>query len=254
MTDPAPDLDELLRRANPVDETRLPLPVDDLRAQLLYEKITGTPYAGGKRSSRRRFGTFMAAIAALVVLGSGAAYAGLRAGHVSTHLTVECYGQDRLDSPGVVVSATVGGPIAACAGAWEAGSVGRGPVPLLAACVAPGGVAAVFPTAPGADVCAQLGLTPVAVGGAATKSLAATSTTSPDDLFVEVRTGIVQSMSNSCLDSPTAKAIVQAILKEAGLAWTVTGPAAFPPDRPCASPAFDEQHQQVILVGIPRNG
>ena len=139
-----------------------------------------------------------------------------------------------------------------CSAAWAAGHVGRGPTPLLAACVAPTGVAAVFPSAPGANVCEQLGLSilPIA-GGAAT--IPGPATTEPA-VFLQVRDAIVQSLLNACLDQATAAATVEKILSRSGLAWTVTVPTPFPSNRPCASPAFDESRRQVILVGIPRVG
>jgi hypothetical protein len=251
VNDPTDHLDDLLRRANPVDEARLPLPVDDPQAQLLYEKITGTPYAGRPKRSARRFGTFMAAIAALAAIGGSVAYASLRPGHVTAHLSVECYGQDSLDSPAVSVSAGPGGPIVACADAWAAGHVGRGPVPLLAACVAPTGIAAVFPTAPGANVCAQLNLTPLATASASTAPRALT-TTATVDLFLQVRAAVVAGLSVACLDGATAMVTVKKIVADAGLEWSVTEPTPFPADRPCASPAFDEARREIILVGIPR--
>jgi hypothetical protein len=256
VTDQTPDLDDLLHRANPVEETRLPLPVDHPPAQVLYEKITGTPYAGPAKPSRRRLGTLMAAIAALAVVDGGAAYAGLRPSKVSAHLSVVCYSQDRLDARAASVTATAGGPIAACAAAWAAGNIGQGPVPLLAACVAPTGIASVFPTAPGANVCAQLGLAPLpatAVGVATTTSSAA-STTDTVDVLLQARDAIVNSLLGQCLDAPSAKAIVADILRRSGLPWTIVVPNPFPPDHPCASPAFDETGRRVLLIGIPRQG
>jgi len=255
VSDPTDRLDDLLSRANPVDEARLPPPVDHPGAQLLYEQITGTPYAGGPRRSRRRFGTLIAAIAALAVAGGGVAFAGLTPGHVTNHLSVECYAEDSLSGPAVSATASAAGPIVSCASAWAAGHVGRGPVPLLVACVAPTGIAAVFPSAPGAEVCAQLHLTPLAAPNApvsaSTSSPAATTSLA---LFDQVRAGIVASLLNSCLDAPAASATVRAILTNAGLPWTVAVPTPFPPDRPCASPAFDETRRQVLLVGIPLSG
>jgi hypothetical protein len=256
MTDLTPDLDDLLRRANPVDEARLPLPVDSAPAQLLYEKITGTPYAGPTRASRRWRGGLMAAVAALGLVGGGVAFAALRPSKVSAHLSVACYGQDTLAGRVASVTATADGPVAACANAWAAGEVGPGPVPLLAACVAPGGIASVFPTAAAANVCAQLGLAqlPASAGGAATTAPSASTTTDTVDVLIQVRNGIVSSLQGHCLDAPTAKLTVQHILQGARLPWSVKVPTPFPPDHPCASPAFDEQDHQVLLIGIPRQG
>ncbi|HZQ88191.1 MAG TPA: hypothetical protein VFA83_25310 [Acidimicrobiales bacterium] len=257
MTDATPDLDDLLRRANPVEDARLPAPVDHAPAQLLYEHITGTPYAGAPKPSRRTFGTLMAAVAALGLVGGGVAYAGLRPSKVRAHLSVACYAQDSLDGRVATVTATADGPVAACANAWALGGVGTGPVPLLAACVAPSGVASVFPSAAGANVCAQLGLAPLpaAAGGAPTTAAPGALTTSDTvDLLIQVRNGIISSLQGQCLDASTATLTVQHILQAARLPWSVKVPNPFPPDHPCASPAFDEQNDEVLLIGIPRQG
>ena len=254
MTDPSDRLDELLRRANPVDEARLPPPVDHPGAQLLYEKITGTPYAGPAKPSRRRLGTLMAAVAALALIGGGVAVAGLTPGHVTNHLSVECYAQDTLSGPATSATASAPGR-SSCANAWAAGHVGRGPLPLLVACIAPTGIAAVFPTSPGANVCAQLHLNPLpAAAGSTSASTAPPTTSNSVALFLQVRAGIVASLANACLDAPTATLTVRAIVTNAGLPWTVTVPTPFPTDRPCASPSFDETHRRVLLIGIPRHG
>jgi len=253
MTEPPDDhLDELLRRANPVDEARLPLPAEHSGAQLLYEQITGTPY-GGAKPRRRGFGSVLAAIAALALLGGGVAVASRVSSHPSHRLDVLCYGQARLDTPATSVDAGPDGPVAACAGAWAAGQVGHGPVPLLVACVTTTGVVAVFPSAPGAEVCRQLGLGALHVSGTPTTLPPGTSPPTTD-VVVEMHDAVIQSLSSACLTSTQAQATVESILTKAKLSWTVTVPSPFPPGRPCASPAFDEGRDQVILVGIPPAG
>jgi len=254
VTDDRDDpLDELLRRANPVEETRLALPAEHAGAQLLYEKITGTPY-GGQGVRRRRLGGLMAAIAALAALGGGAAYASLGPHHATERLVVLCYSQARLGTRAAAVSAGVDGPVASCAGAWAAGEVGSGPVPLLVACVATTGVAAVFPSAPGADVCRQLGLAALPASGPTPNETPPTAGPPTTDPLVAMRQAVTQSLGSGCFGSTAAKSTVEQILANIGLHWTVVVPEPFPASRPCASPAFDEIRQQVVLVGIPPTG
>ena len=52
MTQPDADFDQLLVELNPVDEARLPLPVESPEAQALYLQITGAPYVGRGRQGR----------------------------------------------------------------------------------------------------------------------------------------------------------------------------------------------------------
>jgi hypothetical protein len=249
VTDADDRLDELIRRANPVAEERVALPADEPAAQFVYEQITGTPY-GGRRPRRPRLPWVIAALVALTGLGGGVAYATLTPGHVTRRVFVLCYGEDGLHTPAVGVLSADNGPIAACAGAWETGQVGHGPVPLLAACVAPSGTAAVFPSAPGTDICAQLGLARLGSGSAPGTS-APTSTTLASGNFIEARDAIIASLREACLDSSAATATVRQILDSAGVHWTVAVPTPFAPDRPCASPAFDEDNDRVLLIGIP---
>ena len=161
MTDDHEDLTELLRAANPVADDQLPLPADSPGAQLLYERITGTPYAGSvpARTRRHRIGPGLAALVAVVALGLGSAFA-LSNNSVSRHLAVSCYAGPSLQSEVVAVDAEDDGPVATCSHAWQAGHVGPGPVPLLAACVTAKGVAAVFPPRLGRTSVANSGCRP----------------------------------------------------------------------------------------------
>jgi hypothetical protein len=246
------ELDDLLGAANPIDEGRLPMPSESPSAQLLYEKITGTPYGGSVRRARRRWtGPGLAAL--LAVAGGGAVAAYAISSHVTTHLAVTCYVAPTLQSHRLVVQAEPAGPVATCASAWADGRVGTGPVPLLVACATAQGVAAVFPSALGADVCGQLGL-PAMPAGAASLSSTTPPTAPPDaagTLPAAVRDAIVDDLRSTCASSAQAELAITKLLAKANVKWTVVTPTPFLAGRPCASPGFDEVGKRVQLTGIP---
>ncbi len=259
MSDTDRELDNLLRAANPVDEERLPLPSESPSAQLLYEKITGTPYSGSARRARRRWaGPGLAAL--LAVAGGGAVAAYAISSHVSSHLAVTCYAAPNLESRALIVPAEAAGPVATCSRAWVDGRLGTGPPPLLVACATPQGVAAVLPSAPGGDVCGQLGLPPLPAGAAALTSttpptVAPTAPTdAPGTMSPAVRDAIISTLRASCLSSAEAELSITRVLAKANVKWTVVTPTPFPPGRPCASPGFDEEGKRVFLTGIQPPG
>lgn len=253
-------LDKLLRRANPVREHELPIPAEATGAQQLYQRITGTPYAGrpAPRGVRhRRLIAVLAAVMTTAGVGGVAAYASLNHS-VTKHFAVSCYAGPSLDAKDVAVDALAGGPVATCAQAWSEGHVGNGAVPLLAACITPQGIAAVFPAAPGADVCAQLGLPALPPGAetlpANTTTTGPTTTLTAEGLPVPIRDAIITNLQRTCLTAPQAQESITALLTKADIPWKVAVPTPFPPERPCASPGFDEIDQTVVLTGIPRPG
>jgi hypothetical protein len=256
MSDTDRELDNLLRTANPVDENRLPMPSESPGAQLLYEKITGTPYGGsGRRVGRRWRGAGLAAL--LTVAGGGAVAAYAISSHVTTHLAVTCYAAPSLESHALVVQEEAAGPVASCGRVWADGRLGPGPAPLLVACATPQGVAAVLPSAPGADVCGQLGLPALPAGASSlsTTTPPATSTTPATDaagtLPSAVRDAIINDLRSTCVTSADAALAISKLLAKANSRWTVVTPTPFPTGRPCASPGFDEAGQRVVLTGIP---
>ena len=259
MTAPDRNLDDLLRAANPIAEDQLPLPSESPTAQLLYEKITGTPYAGSpvvaaSRVRRRRWlGPGVAALLALA--GGGAAGAYAVATRLHTHLAVSCYAGPSLQSTVLAVAAGPEGPVTACARAWDKGSVGPGPTPLLVACLTPQGVAAVFPSAPGADICGQLRLPPLPAGAASldttTTAASAPTTATPGTLPPDLRDAVVANLRATCLPAAEAELTITKLLAKAGVAWTVVTPTPFPNGHPCASPGFDEGNHRVVLSGVP---
>jgi hypothetical protein len=259
MTDrKSPDALDLLRAANPVPEDMLPLPAESEAAQQVYERITGTPYTGKRvpqsRFRHRRFLPPIAAIFVALSVGGIAAYS-FSSTTVTHHFAVECYSQPNLSSGAAAVDATSAGPVATCSQAWREGHVGSGPLPLLVACITPQGVAAVFPSVRGADVCGQLGL-PALPAGSTSLTTGATSTTSSTALTAEglptsLRDAIVSQLRSSCQSADQAKRILTILLTKAAVPWHVVVPTPFPADHPCASPGFDEANQEIVLTGIP---
>lgn len=251
-------LDSLLRQANPVSEHDLPLPAESLAAQNLYQRITGSPYAGSPkrdgRLGRRRIIPLIAAALGVAGLGGVTAYA-LNNNTVVHHFALDCYVAPSLSSEAVAVDTQAAGPVSSCAQAWNEGHVGRGPTPLLAACVTPQGVTAVFPTAPGADVCAQLGLAALPAGADVMPNQSTTTTppTTVDvgGLSTPLRDAIVSDLQASCVDAAQAQVSIDALLVKTGVAWKVSVPTPFPAGRPCASPGFDEADRTIILTGVP---
>jgi hypothetical protein len=194
-------------------------------------------------------------VAASVTVAGGVAAAAAVANHtVSRHLVVSCYTTDNLDSEQVAVDATSAGPVASCASAWAEGHVGSGPVPLLVACVTPQGVAAVFPSAVGADVCGQLGLSALPAGRYAPPSGPTTTVTTilpAGSLPPSLRDAIVDQLRSTCMSATEATAMITALLRNGHVPWKVRVPTPFPAGRLCASPGFDETDQTVILTGVP---
>jgi len=256
-TDPYDEdnLDRIVRSANRISEAGMPRPSESEAAQDLYKRITGTPYAGRVfKSRRRRTPALFAAIVATVGIAVGVAVATTTSHTVVHTLSVSCYSADSLQGEQVVVDAQAGGPVVACAHAWSQGRVGTGPVPLLAACVTPQGVAAVFPSAAGADVCGQLGLPALPAGQSTlpvSTSTTTTSTSLPGTMPVSPGQAIVANLRAACLSASQASAMAKLLFAKAHLAWTVVVTKSFPAGRPCASPAFDEPLHQLVLTGIP---
>lgn len=256
MTDSDRELDDLLRAANPVDEGGLLMPSESPSAQLLYEKITGTPYSGRPRPARRNW--MGRGLAALIAVAGGSAVAAYAiSSHVTTHLAVTCYAAPALQSHRLVVQAEAAGPVATCSRAWADGRLGTGPVPLLVACATPQGVAAVLPSAPGADVCGQLGLAALPAGAASLSSTTPPTaaltlpTNAAGTLPLAVRDAIIDNLGSTCASSAQAELAITKLLAKANVNWTVFTPTPFPAGRPCASPGFEEDAKRVVLTGIP---
>lgn len=287
--DPNFELDQLLRRANPVDEVRLRAPQDSPRARFLFEQITGVAYLEpstpmrSPRSWLRRMRGYIAGLVALAGVGGGLSYA-LSSGQPTEQVTAACYAADSLTANRTVVAITGLGAVLDCAGAWKAGDIPeRVPraAPPLQACLLPTGTAGVFPDSGGrARACGRLGLEPVSPPPASnapptstapantgtstsspttsspTSSSPTTSTappsTAPVPPFVAANETIVSDLARSCLGEAQAETLVRHVLDGAGLAnWTVQVAAPFTSARPCASPSYDQTTDTFYIVPIP---
>jgi hypothetical protein len=126
----------------------------------------------------------------------------------------------------------------------------------MVACVTAQGIAAVFPSAPGADVCGQLGLPALPAGAnslphAFTTTVTPTTVVTANGLPAALRDAIITQMRTTCFSARDALATVTGLFANAKVSWHVSIPTPFPPGRPCASPGFDEADSTVVLTGIP---
>jgi hypothetical protein len=238
---------EILRRLNPVDPETLPDPSRSPETRRLMEAIIrDNIQREAKRSmlsrlslpnwTRRR--RYLLALIALTALGiAAAAWALTRGG--GTGLTIGCYQRPALEAKTIVVAATGEAPVAICRRQWLIGALGeRTPPPPLRACVLPSGAIGVFPN--GGNVCLQLGL----------------SAASPQEPSTAIRLKealVDKFLAAGCVSQREATALVKDELRRLALTdWDITVTAPFSQTRPCASLAFDEHGQRVLLVPLPR--
>lgn len=256
MTDRSDPL-ERLRAANPVHAEQLPDASESARARAQFEEITAVetlypaepdtvhPVPATRRRRRRRLVPFVAL--ASLSLGGAAAYALVTRDATTTH-SVACYQNADLRATTAVVASDGRTPVEVCAEAWKQGAFGSVPAPPLQGCVLESGVAGVFPSTTGEDVCAKLGLA----------TLSASPPGAADGNFLAFKDSVVQRFTNeSCVDPGRGSAIVREELDRAGLnSWTVvTGEGVegegFSAQRPCAGLAFEQTQHQVVLVPQP---
>jgi hypothetical protein len=149
--------------------------------------------------------------------------------------------------------------VAACAEKWQEGSFESGTeAPALVECVLDSGVRAVFPTAPGQDVCALLNLPPTAP---TTSTTAPAQGRSPTDLNARIaafREAVnPQFLDSPCVEPRAAAVLVRRELDRAGLSdWTIRGGEGlagdgFSAERPCATLALRAENREVVLVPAP---
>lgn len=247
--------DELLRAANPVDERDLIDAPDSRIAQALFRNITGIPYHPVQKAvRRRRLNIYALSLVGVLAAGAGVSYA------VATHRAtrqsvVSCYAEPRLDAHAVEMTGSAADPVAACRGAWAAGHVPGQPAvagQALTACVLPSGLAGVFPDADG-TVCRRLMLTPIDTPlPPATTTTGAAGGTDSQTPVTGMISAVAGRLAGGCLTADQAELAVRGILDQAGLTtWKVTLATAFTPERPCASPGFDELDRRVLI--IPRS-
>jgi hypothetical protein len=248
---------ERLRAVNPVPAGLSTLPAPDT---VLFERIVaGETVARPPVAPRRPRRRLVPALLVTSLLGGAVAYAVLDDG-VSKPQRVGCYETANLEARTEIVAVDERGPVEACADLWRRGALGRGgEVPPLAQCLLESGVAGVFPTGQGDDVCARLGLGTV-------PSTATPRSTAPgpgsqadvNDRFLAFRDAVVpQFLATSCMEPRTGAAIVRRELAAAGLGdWAVRGGDGGPADgfsasRPCATLALEPERRQVALVPTP---
>lgn len=253
---------ERLRAVNPVPAATATLAPPD---PALFRRITsGEPAAARTRPSPWRARRLVPAFIVASLLGGTVAYALLRDG-VTKPEKVACYEQADIESATETAQVDGRGPIVACAELWRREAFGAGvPVPdALTECVLDSGVVAVFPAAPGQDVCGRLNLPPVTP--APTLSTTAPGP-GPTQAAGDVNARILafrdavtpQLFEAGCVDSRAAATIVRRELDRAGLGdWTVRGGEGvagdgFSAERPCATLSLRPEIREVVLVPSPR--
>jgi hypothetical protein len=232
-----------LRRANPVAIHDVPT-ADSPQGRALLDRILepGPEPSVVDRQPRRRRRTVLILVPVILAAGLAAGYGIFR--EVRHPLMVVCYGEADLSADRAIVPATTGGPIAACASLWSPGGqfLQGAQAPPLAACVLDTGNAAVFPSRPGADVCAELGLAPPQAGAPPTHQLA----------LQELQEILSERFLGSCVGEEEAVATARDELARLHLqGWRVVVASSFTQDAPCASVAFDVPRREVQLVPIP---
>jgi hypothetical protein len=272
------DQSELLQRLRAAN----PVPVDDAGASstptaiALLDRILAEepgralpPPVRAPRARRWRLRLLVPVLAAAGAAGA-VGYA-MSNRSVTRPETVACFQRADLNARTQIVAPDARGPVAACTEVWAGGSFGATAVPPLAVCILPSGTAGVFPTDPGADPCARLGLVPAPTtappapapapgpGAAPPPTVGAATTAGVDEnaRFLAFRDAVLpQFVDATCVDPAAAQATVRRELDRAGLGdWTVrAGQGAgdgFTPDRPCATLSFRPAERAVLLVPAP---
>ncbi len=249
---------ERLRAANPVPADQVARLHPDM---VLFHRITTDAPALRPAPARRRARRLVPALLLTSLIGGAAAYALLRDG-VTKPQTVACHElvDERSNTEVVVVDER--GPIAACADLWRTGVLGSGSdVPALVECVLGSGVAGVFPTVPGEDVCARLNLPPAATPppavSAPTTLAVAPAAGNLNARILQFREVVGQFLDAPCVEPGAAAAGVRRELDLAGLSdWTVRGGEGlaadgYSPARPCATLALLPESKEVRLIPAP---
>ena len=259
MTNRSDPLDRL-RAANPVPGVAtLPGPDPVLFARIISGETTAKRLLP---PSPRRVRRLVPALVVVSLLG-GLAYALLR-GDVTKPQNVACFERADPEARAEVTGVDERGPVAACADLWQRGVFGAGrEVPPLTVCLLDSGVAGVFPSTPGVDVCAVLNL------GAVPSTASPTTTQGPgpgppptaldvNARFLAFRDAVLPVFLEArCMEPRAGAALVRRELVAAGLAdWTVTGgegvaAEGYSPQRPCASLSFHPERREIVLVPVP---
>jgi hypothetical protein len=239
---------EELRRLNPVQPDTVHNAASSDEAQRALEDIVSGRRRSGWRTRLRRprlyrFNRRPYILILIPIAGAIAAGAWALTHGASKHLTIGCYGAANLQAHTVVV-ANEGSPVVACRIIWRRGDFGARVVPQLEACVLPSGAIGVFPGPP--TTCRRLKLEPLAPVRVQPRSSAGAA--------VRLKKVLVNDfLAHRCENRASALATVKSTIRSVGAgAWTVQVNGSFSSKRPCASLAFDEPHERVLLVPTPR--
>lgn len=241
---------EILASLDPVDPARLRGAGASPRARATLESILEqpTPVAPGlsnrlRRPTRRRRRIYLAAAVAVAAVAAGTAWA-LTTG-VSQSLTIGCYAAPTLTARTIVLPAGNASATQTCRTAWQQGEFGSVRTPQLQACVLPSGAVGVFPAA---DACQRLKLAPLTTerhrghrkqheGGSA----------------IALKNSLVHAyLGHRCLSRSAGLRLAKDEIQTLRMAgWRVRIATPFTHQRSCASYAFDEQQQLVLVIPMP---
>jgi hypothetical protein len=225
------------------ESTMTPEQVDVLIADIIAGRIE-IPDVPRPRRSRRRW---IAAGAAITVLGGGTAVAALWNGAKPTHPEAGIACRASADPKGdAAVLPPARDPLAACAQLWLTGvlpdldhaSPATDVAPPLFACVDPGGALDVFPNLADPPIsCTDLGLV-------------AADTDLIDDPRVVLQDRLVNDINlQPCVDLNTARQLALKALADLGLTdWTVTVRDSV---KDCVKGGEDSDTKSVFLFSVP---
>ena len=247
-----------LRGANPVPSPRATVGPPD---PVLFHRIVSGATTTGRGPVRRRRQRLVPVLVVSSLLAAGTAYA-LRRGTPSKPHNVACYEAADLDARTEVVRVDHRGPVEACADLWRRGALGPGgPPPVLVQCLLESGVAGVFPSPGGIDVCPGLTIPSVvpapAESAPAVPSPPLTPAPVPDGRvnarFLAFRDAVLtQFLASACVEPGAGVALVRRELDAVGLTdWVVERGEGFSTDRPCATLFFRPELREVVLVPAP---
>jgi hypothetical protein len=212
----------------------------DAHDEALLLRILETPLTQGRSARRvRRRNRVAAGVAAAAIgaVGATAAFGALRPEQATAPTTVVCYAAADLSSTRAVLPASTD-PITSCARAWIDGTLSSAGAAELTGCRLDTGAAAVFPG--DRNVCAALGLAPLAVGSSVeTQAIA------------DLQSRISAEFSRRCYGQAEALRTAQQMLDESGLqGWSVELAEDFPPDLECAGGGPDMATRTVLIAGV----
>ena len=174
---------------------------------------------------------------AVVGAGTTAVWALTRTQRAPNPTAIACHRTADLASSQVAISSDGSDPVTQCAKAWLPE---WGPPPPLIACVAPTGIAVVFPG--DETTCTRLGLTPLD-----------TTLTADDRTLITFQDDLTTELGNrGCIPSSQVLQLVETRLTAAGLTeWTATIAKPNTPDQPCGSVDIDPAAKTITILPLP---